>query len=497
MLQRIFEFIWFYVLREVLEMRITIDNLMSAFFQIIIGFILICVNNIQLSFVLIFVEFFFLISRYIMKGFYKNAAYIAFLSCLFTFLMGGFLINIGRIDYFTLFSHDAYIHIARCLFISMFFSSITYDKTSANEDSKKINFKISSDTKIIKIRKAALYLYYGFCIFSIAVNAEKVLFVGSNSYLDYYTEYATRLPGVFFNLATLSEFSFYVFIATIPPKKQCMKPIALFLLIAAMSLGYGQRNGFVVSLLLVVVYYTIRHMLDGEKWISKKLATATLIAIPFFIAALFAFNYTRSNQEVKVTGLGNQIVAFFDEQSVSSKIIGYGYEYKDDIKTNGVNYSVSQITNIVTQNEIVKRLFNIKTYSGKTVANALYGTQFSKAITYKVMPHNYLNGIGMGTTYVAEVYHDFGYIGVILINILYGYFLALFQKKRFALLVKRVHPYIIAILFMGLTNILYAPRSITFGFVSQTLTITTLIAVALIHFLSKTVKVKVKSDDKI
>ena len=469
-------------------MRITIDNFLSVFFQIIIGFILICVNTIQLSFVLIFVEFFFLISRYIRKGFYENVAYIAFLFCFFTFLMGGFLINIGNINYFKLFSHDAYIHIARCLFISMFFSSITYDCSCVRTGKKNTDFKINECGRIIKIRKAALWVYYGLCIFSISINAEKAFFVGSNSYLEYYTEYSSRLPGFFFNFAAVSDFAFYVFIATIPPKKQCMKPIALFLLIGAMSLGYGQRNGFVLSLLLVVVYYAIRHNLDGEKWVSKKLALATFITIPFLIVSLYAFNYTRSDHEVKVTGFGNQIKAFFEEQSVSSNVVGYGYEYKDEIKTNGVKYSVSQISNIVTHNVIVEKIFNLSHYSGKNVKNAIYGTNYGEAITYRVMPYNYLNGIGMGTTYIAEVYHDFGYIGLALINILYGFLLSLFQKNKFVFLIRTLHPYVIALFLMGFTNILYAPRSITYGFVSSTLTVTTLIAIVLIQFLSKSIK---------
>lgn len=216
-----------------------------------------------------------------------------------------------------------------------------------------------------------------------------------------------------------------------------------------------------------------------------------LLAMPFLISSLYAFNYVRSEQDVKVTGVKNQIIAFFDEQSVSSKIIGYGYEYKDAIKQNGVRYTVSQLVNTVTQNEVVRKVFGTtQKYTGQTVKNALYGNNFGYAITYRVMPNNYLSGVGMGTSYVAEAYHDFGYLGVIFINMLYGGLLALFQRKRFSAFANKTHPYIVALILMGLTNILYAPRSITFGFISQTLTLTTLIAICVIHILSKFLKVK-------
>lgn len=469
-------------------MKISENSLMHIFFQVFVLFAMLFVSNIQLAFVIVFIDFFFLFSSYIRKGFCDHAAYIAFLFSLFTFLMGGFLLNLGNEEYFRVYSDEGYLHIAKCLLYCLAFSSISYNLFCTDNYTDTVIFEKKDKSNVLRIRKAAMVIFYIFSIFSVIVNGEKVLFVRNNTYLQYYTDYASILPSMFANLASVSEFAYYVFMATIPSKKQCAKPTILFLLINAMSLGYGQRNGFVVSFLFVVIYYAIRHKLDGETWLTKRVVIIALLATPFLIAALYAFNYVRSDQEVKVNGVGNQIVAFFDEQSVSSQIIGYGYEYKDSIKENGVNYSLSQLTNIITKNAVVKKMFGTGGYTGQTVENALYGTNFGHAITYKVMPTNYLRGIGMGTSYVAEAYHDFGYFGVALINVLYGALLSLFQKKRFANLANKAHPYTIAILLMELSNIIYAPRNITFGFVSQTLTLTTLIAILAIYLLSGIIK---------
>lgn len=471
-------------------MRLSENDLISILLQIMLGVVLFTIDSIQVALILIFVEWFYLIFRYIAKGFCENMAYIAFLFCLFTFLMGGFLLHLGDEEYFVNYSYEAYMHISICLFLCLSFSSISYDFISRRNVTKDFRFEeIEKSKKTYKIRKSALWIFYAFSVFSVAVNGEKVLFVIKNSYLQYYMTYNSALPSAFFNLASISEFAFYVFLATMPRKKQCVKPIIWFLIVSAMSLGYGQRNGFVVSVLFVAIYYAIRHKLDGEKWISKKTVIATLIAIPFFISALYSFNYIRSDNDVKVSGVGNQIVAFFDEQSVSSQIIGYGYEYKDSIKQNEINYTISQLTNIVTQNTIVKKLFGTQGYTGQTVENALYGTNYGNAITYIVMPSNYLSGIGMGTSYVAEAYHDFGYFGVVFINIIYGGLLALFQKKRFSSLASKSRPYLLALLLFGMTNILYAPRSVTLGFISQTMTLTTLFAVCAIQLLSRFIKI--------
>ncbi len=473
-------------------MVISKKDLISIFFQLILGILLLfVVQDIQIAFIILFIEFFLLLFRYISEGFYEHTAYIFFLFAFFTFLMGGFLLNIGNIEYFNIFSYETYMHISYSLYLCLFFSSVTYDVSYSKYQTEEVPSQEQDNIKVIRVRKSALYAFYILSIFSIIINGEKAIFVMNTTYLSYYTEYSSRLPSIFSNLAAVSEFAFYVFLGTMPQKKQCIRPIIWYLAISVMSLGYGQRNGFVMSLVFVVVYFTIRHNMGGEKWISRRVAIISILAVPFFVSALYAFNYTRSNQEIEVSGIGKQIIAFFDQQSSSSKIIGYGYKFKESIKENGVNYSLSQITNIITQNGVFRALFNTRTYSGRTAESALLGTNYGNAITYKVMPYNYLAGIGMGTSYVAEAYHDFGYIGLILVNMLYGYLLAIFQRKKYSIITNKSHPYLTGIILMGLTYILYAPRSIVFGFISQTITLTTLLSVIIIHFFSRFIHDKI------
>ena len=121
----------------------------------------------------------------------------------------------------------------------------------------------------------------------------------------------------------------------------------------------------------------------------------------------------------------------------------------------------------------------MKIYSGQTVETALYGKDFGAALTYFVMPHNYLAGVGMGTSYIAELFHDFGYIGVVLINILYGCIFARGAKY----LVK--NPYIGALFLFMFKNIFYAPRYQAFFFFTASFTVTVFISLVTIWFVSK------------
>lgn len=198
------------------------NNLISAIIQLFLGVVLIFfIQNIQIAFVFVLIEFFFLIIRYFTKGFYNNTVYIFFLICLFTFLIGGFFINIGSKDYFILFPTEAYFHISYCLFLCMFFSSLTYDYNySRKNKEQEVYSATKDDSKLRRIRKSALWIFYVFSLFSIVVNAEKARFVQNSSYLSYYTDYVSRLPSVFPNLERKGSFVLvYIYMANVTKVK--------------------------------------------------------------------------------------------------------------------------------------------------------------------------------------------------------------------------------------------------------------------------------------
>lgn len=91
----------------------------------------------------------------------------------------------------------------------------------------------------------------------------------------------------------------------------------------------------------------------------------------------------------------------------------------------------------------------------------------------------YLAGRGTGSSYIAELYQDFGYTGIILGNILYSFLLARIAKNEDndSLLKKSIK-------FMIITQLLWAPRGSFTYFISQNLTPTTIATLLLVFGIS-------------
>ena len=98
---------------------------------------------------------------------------------------------------------------------------------------------------------------------------------------------------------------------------------------------------------------------------------------------------------------------------------------------------------------------------------------------YTVMNSAYLAGRGTGSSYIAELYQDFGYTGIILGNILYSFLLARITKNEDndSLLKKSIK-------FMIITQLLWAPRGSFTYFISQNLTPTTIATLLLVFGIS-------------
>ena len=89
---------------------------------------------------------------------------------------------------------------------------------------------------------------------------KKMLFVLSNSYLSYYTDFSSRLPHFIGFIGSSFNLFFFLYLSTMPSKRELKYPFLVFLLINTLSLGYGQRNGVVFSILLFDCLF------DSEKY---------------------------------------------------------------------------------------------------------------------------------------------------------------------------------------------------------------------------------------
>ena len=247
----------------------------------------------------------------------------------------------------------------------------------------------------------------------------------------------------------------------------------------------GQRNLFVRAVLITFCYILLRNKWDSEEqWLSKKQFRMLLYSIPLFIIALQAWGTMRNGSSFYITGISETIKDFFRDQGTTSVVVYKGIDLKNNFPSE-INYTFAPIINFLKNNQIIKTLFHTTSYAQQTTELALKGNNFGSTLTYLYVPYNYKTGIGMGSCYISEVFHDYGIIGVCLINILYGIVLVKLENY-FSQPTKSVFVGMILLLFAD--GIIYSPRNSAFSFLTNGINFTVFLFIFLIYFISSLLK---------
>lgn len=336
------------------------------------------------------------------------------------------------------------------------------------------------------LQKSCFIIFYITIFFELIVSAERFVFLYvGGSYTEYYTSFARILPTVVYKIAELNGPAFFAILAMAPEKKRIKPVLFLYLLDGFIVLLAGQRNQFVRAALIILCYALIRNKWDKkEKWFSKRTLRLLLILTPAFIVALQAWGTIRNGTVFNVDSILSTIQNFFQDQSSTSVVIYKGIELKESFPQN-VNYTFSPIVNFFTNNQITKLFFNTVTYAQQSKELALFGNSYGASLTYMYIPHNYSMGIGMGTSYISEVFHDFGWIGIMLINFMYGLILS---KLEMYFSKGRNNIWLGMVLLLFADGILYAPRDSAMNFVVNGLNFTVLLFCFIAYVLAEALK---------
>lgn len=436
-------------------------------------------NNLNLMFIAILA---ILIHNliYSFENFKKRIIFFSFQITFFTFLLSKITLSIIEGKGIHLQFQDSIIrHIFTALFLSLVFIFIGFafveKSTAPISDKENEEFNLKNKKLIRIISKWIFYISY---FPSIAALLEKVFFVMHTGYLEYYTKFQTNLPFMIIKMGQMADISFFIFLATMPSKNQCKKPMFLYLVYGIISLGYGQRNQFVLNILMIGIYYCFRYAINdnNEKWLDKKTILLCTIAIPFLIAFLGTFQYMRIGREMDNFSFLNVSIDFFDKQGGSVALIGYAEQFKEHFPQN-IFYSFGPLIDFLRDNIFSNLIFNFPHLKENTIEMAVKGYSFGQTITYLVMPENYLSGIGLGSSYIAETYLDFGYAGVCIINLIYGVIIAKIYK------ICKSNIWIYALSFMMIKEILFAPRNTALGFITPCLSLINFLTIMFIIIL--------------
>lgn len=394
---------------------------------------------------------------YILEEWRNRYVFAFFNLTFFTFLLGKYIF--GGFD--DLFGNEIYIHIFLCLFISMaglLLGDVLQKNIGYLHFQKKKADGWWKHTPYLR-KSAVLITLFTYVSYMLPM-LEKVLYVQTHSYVEYYLQFNTRIPGYLSKWGEGFPIAFWIAMACFPSVRTTKFLTVLYGFSALVSLGTGQRNIFVLNILILALYFIARDQLgiDKKKWISRKLV---ITCIPVGIAGIIFLSwyaYRRNGMSTDASAFG-LLQDFFESQGGTVDLIGYGKVYEKEFPGNKY-YSLGPITAFLKNNVITNSFVSFPQYANHTEEMALFGDNFGQTITYLVMPWNYYEGIGMGTCYIAEVYHDFGYLGVLLFNILLGVIM-----RRFSMKIGKSSPVIMGFYFVMIRQMLYLPRDIGTSFI--------------------------------
>ena len=259
----------------------------------------------------------------------------------------------------------------------------------------------------------------------------QIIFVRQVGYLESYTEDAggAGIPRLVSAFTRITPLSLGLLLATKPKKRTAILILGMYEFYGVLTLLTGQRYPFVGISMYVLIYFVIRNRLE-KGWIKKSQIVVLFVALPFLIILLNAYDTIRLGEKFTVINAGASFEEFLVKQGGSVNVIRRTIYSADEIKD--MKYvSFNGIYTVVFENPISRRLLNVKSYYGNSVDRALHSHSLAHRLSYLAYGEEYLRGRGTGTSFVAELLHDFGLIGVFFGSLLYGLILRRIDRISF------------------------------------------------------------------
>lgn len=422
--------------------KLSITPFQIVVFSAVLIFLILILLKVEIILALITAVFYVLIIMSLQKG-KLNIFFFFFIMSFFIFLVSGDLFEqlFGEL-YWIRFSKEANLHAHVCILISAVSMGIAYYflpssvltkikplnskskllKNEINASSSSQNNTISKIGDIKFVRYTALVLFtIAFII--LAINTvHKIIWVSNYGYVQSYLDYKPLLPSLISEFGDMAFVLLIIYLATMPERKYCVIPLVLWLLYVCSSLLTGGRSTFIYGVVFVIAYVVYRnnHYSYGKVWIPKKLIIIFIALTPLLLIFLKVYEYLRVGFDAPEDSLWTTFIRFFVDIGSSSKVIKYGYDYKDVISDHFKFFSLGEIINYFKYSPIFNWFNQAPPLHSIEYANE--GHSFAHYISYLVMPNDFLNGHGTGSSFIAILFADFGYVGVALGSVIYGLF---------------------------------------------------------------------------
>lgn len=439
--------------------------------------------------------------------FFTTNMYIAALLCVFVFLFTWYTVEAQNNTYMVLFliaffsfllgrpimkelfhNNTAYYSVEipkdtdnyTYLVLTISLISIAIGYALAKGKRSEINIfqnteSVDANAGIRRVEIVTYYLVIFAAISAILINAESAIYVQVAGYLSSYLGYTSIFPDFLTQIADILPMVFAFYLATLPSKARMKIPMYLYLIAVGLNLFAGRRYEAVSAALLLVLYASYRNKTDEERWITGKHVITMVLLLPVVMSLLILMESWRAGGEGSDMGI-KLIGDFLNSVGGSAQIISYEKMYHNELASRNVLFSFGNVWRSLNGNAFAQLLGVSSTYGAQTVENALYGHSLSSAIMYKINPTRMLAGGGIGSCYIAELMCDFSYTGVIIGNMIIGFFLRKLNKLRPNRLIGNFLTIFLA------TSLFRLPRDSFDYFFYQLIGIKSILVFALIYF---------------
>ena len=311
---------------------------------------------------------------------------------------------------------------------------------------------------IDKLQQVSFIAFLGTYPFYVLRLLERYMFRRQTTYYGYYANFQSKLPYFTYLLSAFMFFALCTYLATKPSKKKSLIVLLLYIGANGIHLLIGTRNPFILAIVFSFVYFFMRHYTDkSEKWIGKFERFLLGVGTPILMLAMGALNYIRDGASVKGTSISGLLIDFLYKQSTSFGALSKGFLYHSALPIREFrNFTFGPVIEYFTRGSFGNQLFGTTPFANTTnsLELALESNSFAHNISYIAMHKDYLEGHGIGSSYIIEVYTDFGFIGLILANILLG---MLFVTLVNSMYTGKTLKVILSLVILG--NLFFMPRS--------------------------------------
>lgn len=413
----------------------------------------------------------------------SRSVLFSFLISFFSFLMGREIFEIIGFHSIELsFSEEYNLHAERLVFLSLVFLSIGYFVLARISFFKLNRIKHFSydNTYYRTVRRVSEIIFWGTFLFNFFNLLDVIRYIMTYGYISYYIGYEKSVPYVISKIGDMCQIALYIFLATMPTKAESKNKIYAYIFYLFITLLSGQRYPLVSGLLTLYIYYMYRNRIEfitNDRWFGKFEKRLSILLLPFLVLLMPIINIVRVGNEITIKDILDSMTAFFYQQGVSITVIKRALLYENSLP-DGRLYVFGGLWDFFHSN-VISRMLGVVSYSKNTVEHALEGHSLQHALSYIVMGNYYLMGHGLGSSYIAEAYHDFRYAGVITINLIYGYILKrLFDFKKYNI-------WIISLSLSMLNSLLLAPRGNADGFIVSFIDLNSWGTIFIVYTISK------------